>query len=52
MMKNYLLGKINDFPVSDDLWTSDVNGDGAFDALDFAMMKNYLLGKISAFPKK
>ncbi|MHB8063007.1 MAG: dockerin type I domain-containing protein [Ruminiclostridium sp.] len=51
LMKSFLLGKINDFPVADDIWAGDVNGDGTIDALDYALMKSYLLGNITIFPK-
>ncbi|MFZ5987835.1 MAG: dockerin type I repeat-containing protein, partial [Bacillota bacterium] len=28
VMKRYLLGIISDFPVEDDYWAADLNGDG------------------------
>jgi xyloglucan-specific exo-beta-1,4-glucanase len=52
LMKSFLLGKINDFPVGDDIWAGDVNGDGTIDALDYALIKSYLLGVITKFPEK
>ena len=44
LMKMYLLGSINDFPVENDLEAGDLNKDGAIDALDFAVFKKILLG--------
>jgi xyloglucan-specific exo-beta-1,4-glucanase len=46
MFKSYLLGKISDFTVEDDLAAADINGDGVIDALDYASIKSYLLGLI------
>ncbi|MGB8451627.1 MAG: dockerin type I repeat-containing protein [Anaerocolumna sp.] len=50
LMKKYLLGLINDFPVENDLTAGDLNLDGVIDALDFAVFKKYLLGVISELP--
>ena len=50
LMKKYLLGIINDFPVENDIKAGDVNGDGVINALDFAVFKKYLLGTISKLP--
>jgi hypothetical protein len=44
LMKMYLLGSINDFPVQNDLEAGDLNKDGVIDALDFAVFKKILLG--------
>ena len=49
LMKKYLLGLINDFPVENDLAAGDLNKDGVIDALDFAAFKKLLLG-ISVLP--
>nr|WP_313560163.1 carbohydrate-binding protein [Ruminiclostridium cellobioparum] len=49
LMKKYLLGLINDFPVVNDLAAGDLNKDGVIDALDFAAFKKLLLG-ISVLP--
>ena len=43
MMKKYLLGLINDFPVEDDLKTGDLNNDSVIDAIDLALLKKNLL---------
>ncbi len=50
LLKSYLLGVINDFPVDDDLVVGDLNGDGSISAIDLALMKMYLLGTINEFP--
>jgi arabinoxylan arabinofuranohydrolase len=44
LMKKYILGLINDFPVEDDLEAGDLNKDSVIDALDFAAFKKMLLG--------
>jgi|GEM_PF-361055 len=46
----YLLGKISDFPATNDLRAADLNGDGNINSLDFGYMQMYLLGKIYRFP--
>ncbi len=51
-MRMFLLGIIDDFPVTDDLWAADVSGDNKINSIDFGFMRSYLLGKISEFPKK
>jgi endoglucanase len=50
LMKSYLIGNINDFPIVNDMEIADVNGDNSIDALDFALLKQYILGKIIKFP--
>ncbi|QNU66656.1 carbohydrate-binding protein [Ruminiclostridium herbifermentans] len=50
MMKMYLLGSIDKFPVEDSLTAGDLNGDKVIDALDFAVFKRYLLGDITKLP--
>ena len=50
LLKSYLLGIINDFPVDDDLAVGDLNGDNSISAIDLALMKMYLLGAIKDFP--
>ena len=50
LMKMFLLGSINDFPVQNDLAAGDLNLDGAIDALDLVVFKKYLLGNISKLP--
>ena len=46
LMKMYLLGSIEGFPVENDLAAGDMNHNGVIDALDFAVFKKYLLGAI------
>lgn len=43
LMKQYLLGIINDFPVADDIKAADFDSDGSINAIDFALLKKYLL---------
>lgn len=50
LLKSYLLGNINDFPVDNDLVAGDLNGDNSISAIDLALMKMYLLGTIDEFP--
>ncbi|RCX10542.1 dockerin type I repeat protein [Anaerobacterium chartisolvens] len=50
LMKMYLLGSIEDFPVEDDLKAGDLNSDGVIDSRDFAVFKQYLLGIIPELP--
>lgn len=38
LMKMYLLGSVNDFPVQDDLATGDLNLDGVINVLEFIML--------------
>lgn len=51
-MKQFLLGKITDLPVNDDLYAGDLDGDEKITVLDFSILKQYLLGIITKFPKK
>ncbi|WP_244648278.1 carbohydrate-binding protein [Ruminiclostridium herbifermentans] len=50
LLKMYLLGSIDKFPVEDGIKAADLNGDGTIDALDFATFKQYLLGSITELP--
>jgi len=50
LMKKYLLGLTEDFPVENDLVAGDLNVDGVIDAIDFAVFKKYLLGIIEKLP--
>jgi hypothetical protein len=50
LMKKYLLGMIEEFPVQNSLTAGDLNGDGSINALDFAIFKKYLLGEIQKLP--
>ncbi|MFW6305840.1 MAG: dockerin type I domain-containing protein [Bacillota bacterium] len=45
-MNRYILSKIDDFPVEDDLWVGDINKDDSIDTLDFAFLRKYLTGSI------
>ena len=49
-MRSYLLGNIYEFPVSNGRVISDVNADGSFNSIDFALMRSFLLGIITKFP--
>lgn len=44
LMKMYILGTIEKFPVENVLQAGDLNKDGVIDALDFAIFKKDLLG--------
>ena len=50
LMKMYLLGAINDFPVENDIIAGDLNSDGVIDALDFSVFKRFLLGTVTKLP--
>ncbi len=50
LMKRYILGNINDFPVSDGLKIGDVSGDGKINSVDYSLMKRFILGNIDEFP--
>lgn len=52
LMIDYLTSNIDDFPVEDDMWAADVNGDGIINAFDAASIKQYVLGNINIFPKQ
>lgn len=47
LMKMYILGTIEKFPVENGLEAGDLNKDGVIDALDFAIFKKNLLGSIT-----
>ena len=44
LMKMYILGTIDKFPVENGLEAGDFNKDGVIDALDFAIFKKIMLG--------
>ncbi|HEX2927999.1 MAG TPA: carbohydrate-binding protein [Ruminiclostridium sp.] len=46
LMKKYILGSIDDFPVENDLEAGDLNKDGVIDAIDIALFKKSLLGDL------
>jgi hypothetical protein len=48
----YANGMINDFPVEDDLWAGDLDGDGIINNTDVSLMQQRILGEISFFPKE
>ncbi|WP_242855825.1 dockerin type I repeat-containing protein [Ruminiclostridium josui] len=49
-LKQYLLGKIDSFPVQDKMFVGDLNMDGEINAIDLAILKGYLLGKYDKLP--
>jgi len=49
-LKQYLLGKITQFPGVNGMRNADVDGNGSINSIDFAYLKQYLLGKIYKFP--
>lgn len=52
ILRNYLLGNIDDLPAKDDLKAGDLNGDNQINAIDFAKLRQYLLGIIDSFDTK
>ncbi|RCX14836.1 enterochelin esterase-like enzyme [Anaerobacterium chartisolvens] len=50
LMKMYLIGSIEDFPVENDLKAGDLNSDGVINSVDFSIFKQYLLGLIPKLP--
>ncbi|WP_010248859.1 HAF repeat-containing protein [Acetivibrio cellulolyticus] len=50
LMRQYLLGIINEFSYENGLESADVDGNGSFNSIDFAFMRQYLLGIIKEFP--
>jgi expansin (peptidoglycan-binding protein) len=51
LMRSFLLGKIDDFPVQDGMWSADTNGDEEINSIDFGLIRKYILGMIDVFPK-
>lgn len=50
LLKQYLMGKIESFPVQDKMLVGDLNMDGEINAIDLAILKGYLLGKFDKLP--
>jgi endoglucanase len=50
VMRQILLGIINQFPYEKGELAGDLDGNGVFDSLDFAHMRKYMLGYIKEFP--
>ncbi|RCX14852.1 arabinoxylan arabinofuranohydrolase [Anaerobacterium chartisolvens] len=50
LMKMYLLGSIDVFPVENGIKAADLNSDGVINSLDFSIFKQYLLGIITKIP--
>lgn len=51
LMRSFLLGTIDDFPIEDDLWSADTSGDGEINSIDFGLMRKFILGMIKVFPE-
>lgn len=51
LMRSFLLGTIDDFPIEDGMWSADTNGDQEINSIDFGLMRKYILGMIKVFPK-
>jgi len=51
IMRKYLLGQINKFPVESGFFSADVDDDTLISATDFAYLRQYLLGLRTNFPK-
>jgi hypothetical protein len=49
---DYVKGKIDDFPVEDDLWIGDLDGDGLINNTDVSLMHQRIYNEISFFPKE
>jgi hypothetical protein len=50
LLKQYLIGKISDFPYSQGKSAADVDLSGSVDAIDLSVMGKYLLGSITKLP--
>ena len=51
IMRKYLLGQINSFPIESGFFSADVDDDTLISAADFAYLRQYLLDLRSNFPK-
>ncbi|MEJ6951300.1 cellulase family glycosylhydrolase [Natronospora cellulosivora (SeqCode)] len=49
LMSQYVLSRIDTFPVDDDLAVGDLNGDSVINTLDQVLLGRYILGEISEF---
>jgi hypothetical protein len=52
VLRRYLLKKIKELQISDDLWSADLNGDNVIDSTDYTLLKRYILKYIKRFPKE
>lgn len=51
LLRKYLLGKADRFPVQSGFYSADVNDDKKINSMDYALLRMYLLGKIDSLPK-
>jgi hypothetical protein len=52
VMRQYLLGIIQNFPSENGMKAADLDASGAFNSLDFGYMRQYILGIINNLPVK
>lgn len=50
LLKRYILGTIDEFPIKNGFAVADLDGDGSINSNDMALLKRYVLGFISEFP--
>lgn len=51
ILRKYLLGQINNFPVESGFFSADIDDDTLISAADFAYLRQYLLDMRVSFPK-
>nr|4UYQ_B Chain B, Cellulosomal scaffoldin adaptor protein B [Acetivibrio cellulolyticus] len=50
LIRDYVLGKINEFPYEYGMLAADVDGNGSIKSIDAVLVRDYVLGKIFLFP--
>ena len=50
LIRDYVLGKIDEFPYEYGMLAADVDGNGSIRINDYVLVRDYVLGKISLFP--
>nr|4UYP_B Chain B, Cellulosomal scaffoldin adaptor protein B [Acetivibrio cellulolyticus]4UYP_D Chain D, Cellulosomal scaffoldin adaptor protein B [Acetivibrio cellulolyticus] len=50
LIRDYVLGKINEFPYEYGMLAADVDGNGSIKINDAVLVRDYVLGKIFLFP--